>query len=179
VTIRSTVLFLATICACSDASSSHEASDETSATFGPGLRTAAERLVKASNDGDLETQIELGHPRLVQGVGGVPNYRARLMRAQDAMGGGAAKLSLVGKPIVRKQGDRLYGMIAVDLAMVGPFGNSGTIRSFFVAESAADGTSWRFLDGAGLAGDVAKLRRVIPDWPGDLQLLDVQQPVFR
>jgi len=176
---RLLVPLLVIICACSESGSSHEGDLDISARFGPGLRAAAERLATAGNDGDLDVQTELAHPRLVEGMGGVAKYRARLTRAKAQMSSGAPKVSIVGEPIVRRQGDRLFGMVRFEMELAGPLGKRGTGRSFFVAESSADGKSWRFLDGAGLAGDVAKLRRVIPDWPADLPLLDVQQPVFR
>jgi hypothetical protein len=53
------------------------------------------------------------------------------------------------------------------------------VNSFFIAESDSAGTSWRFLDGSGLKGDVGRLRQLIPDWPEELELRKVAAPVWK
>lgn len=176
---RLLVPLLVMLWSCSESGASNGGDAEVAGRFGPGLRAAAERLATAGSEGDVEVQVELAHPRLVEGLGGAAKYRALLTRAKAEMSSAGPRLSIVGEPIVRRQGDRLCGMVAFEMELVDPLGKRGTGRSFFVGESSADGKSWRFLDGAGVAGDVEKLRRVIPDWPVDLPLLDVQKPVFR
>lgn len=167
-----TIFLLLLAAACSDPVAGGTTDGGTSAGSPAGVRAAAERLVRALSQGDSDVQVELAHPKLVEKIGGEAKYRATLARAfaEAQASGTSLRATIVGTPTVVSRGGRLYALVDYDLEIAGSSGQAGVMASFFAAESAANEVCWRFLDGAGLKGDVARLRRLLPDWPDELKL---------
>jgi hypothetical protein len=64
----------------------------------------------------------------------------------------------------------VYAIVPFKLRMTGPGGVSGTQPSYLIGVSGDHGRNWKFLDGSGVAGDRAKLKQVLPNFPKALRL---------
>lgn len=169
--MRTTFLLLLAV-SCSDPQAGGKTDGGTSEGSPAGVHAAAERLVRALSQSDTDVQVELAHPKLLEKIGGEAKYRAALARAKAEVqaNGTSLRAKLVGTPTVVSRGDRLYALVDYDLEIAGSSGKAAVMASFFAAESDATEVCWRFLDGAGLKGDVARLRQLLPDWPDELKL---------
>lgn len=168
--MRALILVLL-VAACSDSALGGKTDGGASERFGSSVQAGAERLVRAVSEGDADVQVELAHPKLVAMAGGEEKYRAALARAKADFKAKGVSLhaKLVGAPRVVSRAGKLYALVDYDLEVVSPT-ESAVMAAFFVGESDANGMRWRFIDGAGTKGDVARLRDVLPDWPEELKL---------
>ncbi|MFN3243498.1 MAG: hypothetical protein ACE37K_18485 [Planctomycetota bacterium] len=159
---RASWLPLAVLAACG-------AGTEGTAELEQRLLAAAERMAVAFTTMDLDAQVELTHPSVVRQLGGEQGYRRVLER-------GKASLAKVEPPKGRitgvdglvVRGESAFAFVRIELEMTNQSGERGVVDSYFAAESPADGSSWKFLDGSGLQGSLALLRKAIPAWPDEL-----------
>lgn len=133
------------------------------------LRAAAERMADAFTTMDLDVQVELTHPSVVAQLGGADAYRKVLERGKASL----AKVQpprgkIIGVDRVQVVGESAYAFVRFELEMTNMAGVRGVVDSYFAAESPADGSAWRFLDGSPLQGSLELLRKAIPAWPEDL-----------
>lgn len=65
---------------------------------------------------------------------------------------------------------QIYAVVPDKVEMSDPSGAAGRKTSFLIAVSPDGGVHWNFIDGAGGGGDRSKLKRLLPDFPEQLQL---------
>lgn len=138
------------------------------------------RLAVESNDalvsGNYSRVVELTYSKVVQMVGGRAKMIEMLQRdAEQMKASGSAILGAeMGEPgDVVDAGHKRFSIVPMTVRVRVPQGTLWT-KSFLVAVSENDGTTWQFLDGAGLVKDPAKtkerLMQVLPDFPATLAL---------
>ncbi len=142
----------------------------------------ASQLRQATIQPDHDLMTRLTHPAVVQGMGGEARFKeqlAEIVADMNRKGFGITDL-ILGEPSELVEGrGKLYAVVPDEIRLSGPEGASGVKPSFLIGESADGGNTWKFIDGAGVAGDRAKLRRVLPDFPDSLALPPLQEAVWR
>jgi hypothetical protein len=143
------------------------------------LKTQAAEISKAMLRRDHEKLADLTHPVVVDLAGG----RAKFIKVVERMADGMAKDGLTFRDIrlsspskaVEAKG-QLYAVFPYTLEMTGPRGEAASQPSYFICVSGDRGQKWSFLDGDGVRGDRARLKRFLPDLP-DALALPAPQPL--
>jgi hypothetical protein len=129
---------------------------------------------------DHSRMAELTEPALVERFGGRREYVRKLETIAAEMKGRGYRLtkSTVGEPsrLVRSGRDT-YAVVPTEVELSGP-GGAGKAPSFLVAVSRDGGATWKFVDGAGVRGDRARLKAQLPNFPEELELPAAKPPVF-
>jgi hypothetical protein len=137
------------------------------------LMAYAEQVHQATLQRDHQRMAELTHPAVVNGLGGKERFTQRLAEIAAEMsdkGFGITDITLSEPSELVESRSSVYAVVHFDLRMTGPGGATGVKPSYLIGVSTDGGTSWKFIDGDGVAGDRAKLRRVLPDFPDRLEL---------
>jgi hypothetical protein len=144
------------------------------------LAAQAEEVGRAALNEDHARMAELTEPALVERFGGRREYVRKLETIAVGMKGRGYRLtkSSVGEPsrFVRAGRDT-YAVVPTEVEMTGP-GGAGKAPSFLVAVSRDGGATWKFVDGAGVRGDRARLKALLPNFPEELELPAARPPVF-
>jgi hypothetical protein len=139
----------------------------------------AERMTQATLREDHATIAELTHPRVVSELGGKERFieRVAAITADMKSSGYAITGVRLSRPADLMEDEGIfYAIVPYDLSMTGPDGMKGESQSFFVGVSLDGGDSWKFVDGAAIAGDREKLKIVMKRFPDRLVLPPVQEP---
>jgi hypothetical protein len=146
------------------------------------LVSDAGQIRAAVLSGDHQRMVDYTHPAVVSGLGGKENFKKRLSEIDAEMAGQGFRVTGVtlGVPgeLVASRGS-VYGILPMTITMSGPNGAEGFKSSCLIGVSTDRGASWKFIDGAGVSGDRAKLRKVLPDFPERLILPPVQAPLWK
>jgi hypothetical protein len=146
------------------------------------LMAHAEQMREATLQEDHRRLADLTHPSVVKGTGGKEQFTQRL--AEIAAEGKSKGFSLtdiaVSEPsdLVTARG-ALYALVPFTLQMTGPGGAKGVKPSFLIGTSTDGGISWKFIDGEGVAGNWAKIRQLLPDFPDQLILPQKQSTQWK
>ncbi len=135
------------------------------------LMAQAEQVRSAMLQQDHERMADLTHPALINGMGGRAKYVQKLNEIAAEIKGQGFQFRevILAEPTAVVEGKKaVYAIIPYSIAMTGPGGATGDKPSYFIAVSTDRGNNWKFLDGEGVAGDRAKLLKVIPDFPSKI-----------
>lgn len=146
------------------------------------VKAQAREVRRAMLEEDHGAMARLMHPTLVRLMGGRTKVvRHLLAEAADfkRQGFQFTDVVLSDPSHFREAAGELYAVIPYKLELTGPGGATGSAPSFLVGVSIDGGSNWTFIDGAGLAADREKLRRVVPNVPDDLPLPAVEKPRWR
>ena len=125
---------------------------------------------------------DLTHPTIVDELGGRAKFMQRLEAIAREMKGQGFRFqgNTFSEPsdLVEASGE-VYAVVPFRLDMTAPGEIPGTLHSYLIGVSKDQGSNWKFIDGGGVAGDRAKLRQVLPNFPSNLQLPAKQEPVWQ
>jgi hypothetical protein len=140
------------------------------------------QIRKAVLEKDHELMARLTHPGLVAAAGGKAKYVQLLNKATTEVEGQGFRLvdatMAEPTPIVERASGH-YALVPYSLSLSGPGGEKGEKPSCFIAVSTDRGLNWVFLDGEGVAGDRARLLRMMPDFPPEIKLPPVQRAKWK
>jgi hypothetical protein len=142
------------------------------------IKQQADEVGKAVLAEDYFKVVDLTLPKVVELLGG----RSKMV---ETMRAGTKEMKSQGitfhaikvdppKEVV-KAGPDLIAVVPEVVTMKVPGGKVHQ-KSYLLAVSADQGRTWKFLDGAGVAGD--NLKQVLPNLPKEVKLPKKEEPVF-
>jgi hypothetical protein len=143
------------------------------------LKAGAEEVRSAFAREDHERMADLSNPALVKGLGGREKFVAWLTKEASDMKGKGFKFTevVVAEPSEIIEGkESIYAIVPETLKISGPLGAKCTTHSTLIASSVDRGTTWKFVDASGMAGDRSKLLSLFPDFPAGLSIPPPEEP---
>jgi hypothetical protein len=144
------------------------------------LSAQAKAMTEAVLAKDHARLADLSHPALIEKLGGKEKYVQTVERVSGEIEGQGFKIASVAcqEPTdpVEAAGDR-YAIVPTNTEMTGPGGVKMKLAGYLIAASADGGRNWKFIDGAGVKGDRAKLKQLLPNFPDSLALPKQEAPV--
>lgn len=132
------------------------------------LKAQADEVRRAILAVDHEGMVTLTHPRVVQMMGGKAKFIRHLEETEAELNGDGLRfkdLVFAAPSELVETGGAVYAIVPYTLEMTGPDGARGTTPTYLIGVSDDRGAHWTFLDGNGVAGDRAKLKKILPDFP--------------
>jgi hypothetical protein len=145
------------------------------------LISQSEAIGRAAVDEDHAKMAELTLPVLVEKFGGRAAYIKKLESIASEMkreGFRLKKWTLADPSPLVQSVSEVYAVVPAAVELSGPGGAVGRKSSYLIAVSGDGGASWKFIDGAGIGADRSKLRKLVPNFPDQLQLPAWQPPVW-
>lgn len=142
------------------------------------LAEHTDRVRWAILQGDHRGLAALTVPAVVDGAGGTEGFVRRVAGFADEarnQGFGFTEVAYSEPSELIESRGAVYAVVPYDLHMTGPGGATGVTPAYLIAVSNDGGRAWKFIDGEGIAGDRAKLLRVLPDFPDRLALPPKQE----
>jgi hypothetical protein len=137
------------------------------------LKSQAAEVGQAMLKEDHQRMANLTHPVLVDHFGGRSGYIKKLEEiAEDLRRQGLTFHAFeLGTPsqMIELSGE-LYAIYPYRLELSGPNGEPASKPAYLICTSADKGTNWKFLHGAGVGADRAKLKQILPRFPDELPL---------
>lgn len=146
------------------------------------LKDQAEAVGRAMLQEDHQKMADLTLPALVEKFGGREKFVQKLeSMAGELKGDGMRfdKFVISGPSELAEAAGDVYGIVPFTLEMTGPNGMVGSKPSYLIAVSRDRGASWKFLDGAGVAGDRTRLKTILPNLPSNLRLPEKRPAVWK
>jgi hypothetical protein len=137
------------------------------------LKSQAAELGRAMLEEDHSRMADLTHPILISYYGSREAYIKKLEEiANDLRSQGLKFRSFeFGTPsALHESGGILYAIYPYSLRLTGPHGEQARQPTYAICTSSDGGANWKFLDGAGVKEDRAKLKKLLPGFPDDLAL---------
>jgi hypothetical protein len=134
------------------------------------MKAQAEELGQAIVANDHERIVDGTHPKIIEKAGGRDQMIALLeFNAQQMKSNGSTiqSVSFDTPADLAEGGAELFGIIRYSLVMT-VRGRQANQRFFLIGVSEDGGRIWKFVDGG--QADLAKVRKLFPNFPGQLRL---------
>lgn len=145
------------------------------------LKEQADIIGQAAVNEDIAKTMELTHPALIEKLGGPKVLKQKMdsMAAEMKAQGFRIKKCTLEEPseIVESEGE-LFAVVPTNQVLSGPGGKEGKQDSYLIAVSKDGGTTWKFIDGYGLAGSRSQIKLLFPNFPEHLKLPQRTLPVW-
>ncbi len=144
------------------------------------LKSQIDEVADAVLKEDHAKMASLTHPKLVEMAGGRAKFEQLLEKVAAQIKGGGfhfVKIEFSKDPTVALDSGAWYAIVPSVLEMQGPGGVRIRQPSYLIGVC-GDGSTWKFIDGAGVGNDREKLKKIIPEFPRDLVLPAKQAPVI-
>ncbi len=143
------------------------------------IKQGAERIAKATKEGDYAVIADGTYGKVVELMGGRAKMLEQMKSVMAGLKGQGMEITTftVGNPSEPvSDGSRMFSVVPLSIEMSGQKGKLHS-KSYLLAISEDKGKIWKFVDGSGLANKMIK-DKILPKMPARLKLPEQQKPVF-